>query len=151
MHDPHCFEAAGGAGGGGMTDAISFIIPGKPFAKQRPRFSRRSGRAFTPKETVSFEQTVATLAAQHCKAPLVGPVYLLVEAIFEPPASWSAKKREAHLGQPHTQRPDLDNIGKAICDGLNRIAFADDAQITEMHIIKKWGERAETSVRVFPL
>ena len=129
-------------------DAIFFIIPGKPFGKQRPRFSRRSGRAFTPKETVSFEQTVGTLAAKHFPQPLVGAVRIDIVAVFEIPASWSNRKREAHLGQPHTQRPDLDNIGKAVCDGLNRIAFADDAQIADIHISKQWGEQAHTAVRV---
>lgn len=130
---------------------ITFEIPGKPFAKQRPRFSRANGRAFTPKETVSFERTVGMLAAQHFPQPIDGPVKITIRATFEPPQSWSKKKTAEHLNRPHTQRPDLDNIGKAICDGLNRIAFADDSQIAEMNVRKVWGPAARTVVIVEPI
>ena len=126
-------------------------IPGKPFAKQRPRFSRASGRAYTPAETVSFERTVGQIAAQHIKQPITGPVRLSVVATFTPPPSWSKKKREAALTAPHaahTQKPDGDNIVKAILDGLNRIAFADDAQVFEQSCRKAWGATEGTTIFV---
>jgi Holliday junction resolvase RusA-like endonuclease len=69
-----------------------------------------------------------------------GPVKLIVMAFFAPPASWSAKKRAAMLGKPHTQRPDADNIAKAVKDGLNRIAWGDDCQVAELSVRKAWGE-----------
>lgn len=125
---------------------ITLEIPGKPFAKQRPRFSRANGRAFTPKETISFERTVGMLAAQHFPKPIEGPVRITIRATFQPPPSWSKKKTAAHLNKPHMQTPDLDNIGKAICDGLNRIAFADDKQVAEMNIRKFWGPVSKTVV-----
>lgn len=134
---------------------VTFTIPGAPFAKQRARASVRPGgkgaRVYTPAETVSFERTVGTIAAPHFPAPLVGPVRLAVEATFAIPPSWSKKKRAAALGQPHTQKPDLDNITKALLDGLNRIAFADDSQVAEQILCKRWGETAETHVTVEPL
>jgi len=127
---------------------ITFTIPGKPFAKQRPRFSRRSGRAFTPKETVSFENTVGQIAMSHFPEPITGPVKVSIWATFEPPASWSKKKTADHINRPHTQRPDLDNVQKAILDGLNRIAFADDGQVAEIETRKYWGPSAKTVVTV---
>lgn len=126
----------------------TFVIPGKPFAKQRPRFSRRNGRAFTPKETVSFEQTVGTIASLHFKEPLQCPVRLKIAATFEPPKSWSKKKIAEHINRPHTQSPDLDNIEKAISDGMNRIAYDDDRQIAQKSSTKIWGPRAQTVVTV---
>ena len=130
---------------------VTFTIPGKPWAKQRPRFSRRNGVAFTPKETVSFERTVGQIAMQHFPRPIEGPVRLNIIAVFEPPPSWSKKKRAEALERPHaphTQKPDKDNIEKAICDGLNRIAFVDDAQVFDGRTMKVWGQRAETIVTV---
>ena len=127
---------------------VSFEIPGKPFAKQRPRFSRVSGRAFTPGETVSFERAVGSIAAQHFPHPLTGAIRLTIFAVFEPAASWSKRKTAETLGGHHTQKPDLDNIQKAICDGLNRIAYADDGQIAEIFCTKSWGARAVTRVSV---
>ena len=52
------------------------------------------------------------------------------------------------LTLPHTQRPYLDNIVKAVSDGLNRIAYADDNQIATLHAQKRWGEADGTFVTV---
>lgn len=131
-----------------MTYArVAFDIPGAPFAKQRPRMTR-SGRAYTPAATVSYERTVGTIALQHCPKPFTGPVRLTVKAVFPIPQSWSRKKREEHIWRAHTQRPDFDNVLKAICDGLNAVAFADDAQIAECTVTKTWGERGNVVVVV---
>lgn len=130
---------------------ITFEIPGKPFAKQRPRFSTKNGRAFTPKATISFEQTVGTIAARHFPEPLSGPVRIQIFATFAPAKSWSNKKTQEHLGRYHTQRPDLDNVEKAILDGLNRIAFADDSQVAWVEKRKVWGPSAKTVVTVEPM
>lgn len=129
-------------------NAVTFIIPGKPFAKQRPRFSRKSGRSYTPGETVSFERTVGQIAMQHFPQPITGPVRLTIFATFAPAQSWSKRKTAEHLHRPHTQKPDLDNVQKAICDGLNRIAFADDGQVAETVCRKVWGVTEQTVVTV---
>ena len=40
---------------------IRFTIPGQPFGKQRPKFSRAGAyvKTYTPKETTSYENLVA--------------------------------------------------------------------------------------------
>lgn len=129
---------------------MRFEIPGKPFAKQRPRMTRQ-GRAYTPKETVSFERTVGEYAMAENAVLIDGPCKLKVIAVFEPAKSWSKKKRQDALWNPHTQKPDLDNCVKAILDGLNRIAFADDSQVCDIECRKMWGEPAKTIVEVTPL
>jgi Holliday junction resolvase RusA-like endonuclease len=126
---------------------ITFEIHGKPFGKQRPR-ATKFGRMYTPKETVKFESVVQQVAAEHCAAPITGPVRLTIIATFEPAASWSKAKRAEHLHRPHTQKPDLDNCAKAIKDGLNRIAWIDDSQVAEMTCRKVWGLAAKTVVHI---
>jgi len=143
---PPVGNPSGQLDGVSLQDGITLLIPGKPFAKQRPRFSRASGTAYTPAATVSFERVVQQLAALRIPAPLEGPVSITIYATFAPPPSWPKRKVEAHLHRPHTQRPDLDNIGKAIMDGLNRIAWADDAQVAEMMVRKVWGTTPQTVV-----
>lgn len=127
---------------------VSFTIHGKPFGKQRPRFSRKSGRAYTPAETVSFERVVGQLAQPLFQDPLTGPVKLTIFASFVIPKSWSKKKAEQHLHRPHTQKPDADNVAKGVLDGLNRIAFADDGQVYEIVVRKMWGLTEKTEVFV---
>lgn len=52
------------------------------------------------------------------------------------PSSWSAKKRQAMNGKPHQQKPDKDNLEKALLDAL----FDDDSHIWDSRVSKIWGE-----------
>lgn len=52
------------------------------------------------------------------------------------PASWSKKKRQAMLLQPHQQKPDKDNLEKALNDALR----GDDSGIWLNLIEKRWAE-----------
>ncbi|MEL7299351.1 MAG: RusA family crossover junction endodeoxyribonuclease [Pseudomonadota bacterium] len=133
-----------------MTHTVRFEIPGKPFAKQRPRMTRQ-GRAYTPKATVSFESVVRQLAALHFSEPLRGPVHVSVCAVFEIPKSWSKARRDAAVDGFHTSRPDADNIRKAILDGMNRIAYEDDSQVASGFDQKIYGSEAKTIVEVTAL
>lgn len=129
---------------------IEVRIPGKPFGKKRHRVGTVGGkaRAFNPAENRSFEQTVAALAQPLFPAPIEGPVKLRIVAIFEIPKSWSKKRQAAAIGGYHTQKPDRDNVEKAVQDGLNRIAWLDDSQVADGRCVKRWGRYAETIVQV---
>lgn len=50
------------------------------------------------------------------------------------PKSWSNKKKESMFGQPHQQRPDIDNILKSVMDSL----CEDDSYIYDIRMTKKW-------------
>jgi len=52
------------------------------------------------------------------------------------PLSWSKKKREMMNGQPHQQKPDKDNLEKALLDAL----FVEDSAIWDGRVSKVWGE-----------
>lgn len=41
-------------------EQIQFVVPGKPFGKQRPRVACRGkfSKAYTPKETIAYENLV---------------------------------------------------------------------------------------------
>jgi len=57
-------------------------------------------------------------------------------AYFSMPKSWSNKKKEELKGQAHRQKPDRDNIDKAILDSLMK----EDSGISEGKIIKRWDD-----------
>ena len=126
----------------------TFTIPGKPFAWKRPRFNRKSGATFSDAPQEAYFSTVGSIAARHVNGPIDGPVRLVIAATFAMPKSWSKKKRAAMAGRPHTQKPDLSNIVKAVEDAGNRILFLDDAQIAMGAQSKVWGEVDQTVVTV---
>ena len=74
-----------------------------------------------------------------------GPVALFVLAVFKIPASCS--KAEAARRIFHTQKPDDDNLRK-MCDALNWIVWADDAQVSFGPPMKIWS-LTEESIRVW--
>ena len=129
------------------VNSATFEITGQPVAKQRPRMTR-NGRVFTPAKTVAFERVVRGIAAPYFPAPFHGPVKVTVWATFAPPKSWTNKKTAANMNRPHIQRPDIDNIAKAVCDSLNGVAFKDDSQIAAIEARKVWGPIARTVVSV---
>jgi Holliday junction resolvase RusA-like endonuclease len=133
--------------------SVSFIVPGHPFGKQRSR-STKSGRHYTPQETVRYENLVMMQAMQAMqdRPPVDIDVGLMFVAVFPVPDSWSAKKRAAALAgdiRP-TKKPDLSNIQKALEDGMNAVVFKDDSQITESGGSKKiYGELPCVKVCVY--
>lgn len=123
---------------------ISLRINLIPQPKQRPRVAR--GRAYTPKATAEYESAISE-AASHL-TPLEGPLSL--EVVFVFPRLKATPKREAGRLLKAT-RPDLDNLLKALKDGLQGHAFNDDAQITDVIASKQYAaldEEAHIEVKV---
>ncbi|WP_416406505.1 RusA family crossover junction endodeoxyribonuclease [Paracidovorax citrulli] len=122
---------------------ITFEIPGDPVAKARPRAAMVGGHArlYTPAKTEKYEARVAVFGQQAmagCPA-FTGPVALSVTALFSIPPSWPKKRQAAARAgtELHTKKPDLDNVIKAIKDGLNGIVWADDSQVAVLRECRK--------------
>jgi Holliday junction resolvase RusA-like endonuclease len=120
---------------------IIISLHGTPQGKARPRFSSKSGTAFTPAHTRQYEAALR-LAAQEVmngQPPLDGPLVVDVLVAMPVPASWSQAKRiAANNGDIRpTTRPDVDNVLKML-DGLNEIVWRDDRQIVDAHVLKRY-------------
>jgi len=129
---------------------VTFSIDGKPFGKERPR--AYGDRMITPKRTEQEEAYIAQLGrkARADRPIMVGPVRLMVEAVFETPASWPSRPQSMALSGalPHMSAPDLDNIAKLVQDGLNGVVFVDDRQICELVARKRYGTASRVEVVV---
>ena len=132
---------------------LSFVVPGQPQGKGRPRVGKVGphARLFTPQKTVAYEGLVAHAAQQAMAgAPLIdGPVRVQLVIDCQIPASWSQKKQRHALEglvMP-TTKPDVDNVVKAIFDGLNGVAWRDDVQVIELFASKRYA--AVPCVKVF--
>ena len=132
---------------------VQCTIPGKPFAKQRPRASRR-GRfttIYTPKETVDYENLVKYSYFQENGSVLLeGPLEAEIIGTFPVPTSVSNKQKNLMLEGKvqHTKKPDCDNMAKIVLDALNEVAFHDDSQIVDLHIKKQYGESPNVQITI---
>lgn len=127
-----------------MKKKVTFVVPGKPFGKQRPRVIRR-GRfttTYTPKETVEYENKVRnSFLTVEGDNKLYGPIESIIIGTF-PISKSTTKKKQKEIENNEelcTKKPDCDNIGKSILDALNQIAYDDDSQVVALHIFKRFG------------
>lgn len=112
---------------------MTFIVPGKPIPKARPRVMR-GGWTFTPQKTKDFEKFVSF----HAMAAMV--------------RNWKkdVSYRVALSFFGAHPRSDFDNLAKAISDALNGVVWNDDCQVIEATIRKlkclKGQERTEVMI-----
>lgn len=59
------------------------------------------------------------------------------------PSSWSQRKRKEMVGQPHKQRPDLDNLIKALGDAVHE----EDSFLWDYRATKVWAEAGGIEIR----
>lgn len=127
---------------------VKIIIPGEPKGKGRPRMSTKTGRAFTPKDTIMYENLVKMCYQDQVGEMLEGEIRATIIAHYGIANSTSKKKRELMLqGEINpTKKPDLDNIAKVVLDSLNNIAYKDDSQITKLVIEKCYSNEPRVEV-----
>ena len=122
-----------------VANIRSFTVYMKPQGKARPRVTRRG--AYTPKATVAASNLIAgkyrDLYGE--KKPFSGAVHLYIYAYDALPQSQPKRVTEA----PYAVKPDADNVAKLVMDALNKLAYNDDAQIVQLHVIKKERRRNE--------
>lgn len=137
---------------------LKFTVPGAPIGKGRPRVTTRGGKfatMYTPEKTVNYEGLVAHSAkVAMAGMPLMdGPASVRLDIVCQVPASWSQKKRaQALAGQVYpTTKPDIDNVEKAIFDGLNGVVWRDDVQVVDVAKRKRYGDTPGVSVTIIPI
>jgi crossover junction endodeoxyribonuclease RusA len=127
----------------GSRAITSFVVFGRPVPKARPRFYVRNGKncVFTPRQTQDFEAKVARAARLHFPSPLEGPVHVTIDAYWAAKASSNDTERQWRpVGE------DLDNVVKAILDGLNKVAWNDDRQVVSI-TARKWYSSSKNIAR----
>lgn len=135
---------------------VSFVVPGAPVGKGRPRATRRGKhiQLYTPEETANYESLVALAASQAMagRGLYAGPVVLQLDIHMAVPKSWSKKAKAAALADiaPPMKKPDSDNVIKAICDALNGVVWVDDVQVVDSITRKRYRETPGVHVQVEP-
>ena len=122
---------------------IKFKILGKPRGKQRPRMCVRFGKqiTYTPKQTSEYEKLVKASYMAVSKMFFKKGVPLEVSIL----AFFSGKYSDSGWA---TKKPDSDNIIKIVLDGLNKVAYHDDAQICKIHFEKRYSNIPRVEVKI---
>lgn len=162
----HPERGAGPAGTGkirhdsaGHIEEVEFHFIVVPVPKERARVVRnpQTGKiaTFTPSRTNYFSSEIKSVVDHVFRDsdPLQGPIEMSAVFRIEVPASWPKWKREAALRGwiVPTDRPDIDNLEKALLDALNQKAFKDDAYVVRREGEKTYAESAGIDVKMRPM
>lgn len=118
-----------------VTGDFFFVYKARPFPKQRPIFNKKTGVAFTPPETRLFEKEFRGLVEHRMKQSgftriaYPTPVELIIDFAYPAPKVDHGRKWK-------TDRPDMDNLIKAVKDAMNETLYEDDAQVVTMRTRK---------------
>ena len=108
----------------------------EPVPAPRAR-SGKYGQYYPPKYKAFQRDMAAAIETLEWDKPLEGPV--VVEILLEctPPKK---KTRE------YPCRGDVDNYSKGVLDALNGIAWVDDVQVVDLHVLKKYATKGAIHV-----
>ena len=105
----------------------------KPRMTQRDKWKKRpcAERYYNFKDMVKLNKVYLPLQNAHIifKIPM--------------PKSWSGRKRALMDGKLHRQKPDWDNLGKALSDAV----YDDDSKIADIRITKRWAVHGAIEIR----
>lgn len=65
-----------------------------------------------------------------------------ISFVLPMPKSWNKKKQTEMAGMPHKQKPDLDNLIKALLDAVHD----EDCEIWSLSAEKRWGFTGHISI-----
>lgn len=143
-----------------IKETVTFMVPGPPTGKGRPRFAirkSRDGGSFvsvrTPDKTVVYENLIKIEYQQQTgrhRFPDDAMLEIEIEAYFGIPKGASKKRKAAMLTgdiRP-TKKPDADNVLKAVADALNEVAYRDDTQLVDCIVHKYYDTEPRVIVTI---
>lgn len=145
---------------------VNLTIEGPPIGKARPRVTRTV--TYTPAKTARYEDLVRYTAINSFKGIFDKdePLDVKIVAYFEVPKSLSKKRKALCLANQElpTKKPDADNIGKIVMDGMNpkmkrnkvlhkmmqvvKGVYHDDKQVTTLLVKKRYSKYPRVEVTV---
>lgn len=126
-----------------------------PVQKSRPKFTTINGypRSYTPKKTHDFESLIAQNYVINGKGVYFEreePIHVTLVFGMPIPKTTPKSRRMAMLNgilKP-IRKPDIDNLAKAVLDALNKVAWADDAQIARLLLSKEYTDDPYISIYI---
>ena len=141
----------------GPNGTACLFIPGTP----KPQGSKRAIVHKHSKQAVVMEsagqplkdwRASIRLAAGQCKM-ILGAVDVSLDFFFQRPKKHFGTGRNARIMKdwapgPHTQKPDIDKLARAVLDGLSGILFEDDSKVIQLVCGKAWADDGPQGCRI---
>ena len=112
---------------------INVFVTGKPRAQPRAR-KGKYGKFYNPGTAVGWQEAIINTIRAKCPGlvPIDEPTQVEITYYFL-----------GQQGEPHTKKPDIDNLNKAILDALQAgNIITDDKLIYEIHATKLYSNEA---------
>lgn len=127
---------------------ISFVVDGTPVAQPRHRATARGGfvHHYLPSDHPihEYKRNIIVKASEQNVATIEGAVRLDLLFSFVHPKRGKHRKAQFKIS-----KPDIDNLEKAVMDGLTQSGiWIDDAQVVEKHSAKIWGDTQGTCITI---
>lgn len=126
------------------SHGLVFEVPGKVRGKGRPRFTRRGNfvSTYTDDKTAAYEKLIQTSYLKHTSYVSEKSIRISIYVCFAPNKSDTKKNKLIKLKNSlwPSKKPDVDNVVKVVLDALNKVAYADDTQVNEIHVLRHWCE-----------
>lgn len=140
-------DAPAGQDGAGTAfwrgNVLTIVMPGAPIGK--PRMTRRDKWTQRP-AVLRYREWADRLREVAGAVPSASEVVdLSWTAYFEPPKSWSKKRREEAIGTKHRVKPDSSNILKGIEDILWPKG---DSALADGSYAKRWDWEPRLEIRI---
>jgi len=120
---------------------IEIHVLGIPKGQPRPRAFVRNGKArvYDAGSAENWKGCIALAANPHLPAsPITGPVAVCIHYQMPRPKNLM-RKRDPEGQFPHTKKPDLDNMNKAVLDALTQSGmWHDDSQVCSQRSTKMY-------------
>lgn len=129
-----------------MKNELIFTVPGEPVGKGRARAAKRGKfiTMYTPIKTANYEGLIAhaAMVAMAGRTLLTQAAEVELDIRVSIPKSMSKKNRKLAIDGliVPTKKPDIDNVEKAIFDGMNGVVWKDDVQVVQVKKRKRYAE-----------
>lgn len=114
-------------------------------AKERPRRGK-GGQIYTPAATRNFERMLKQWAIRQQIKPVPYPVS--IKLVIRDQTDEPNKRLMSLAGLDFDLKRDIDNLTKAVLDGLNGVLYRDDKQVVDLHARRRFGARPGFNLEV---
>ena len=113
-----------------------------PIGSPRPRF-RNAGRFVQTYMPTSYTKHKDYIQEQMPKLLTDKNLKVSLYFYFEPPKSWSKKRKLIAIGTYKRTKPDVDNLIKTVLDAANNHVWQDDNQVVHIDSYKMYAEESK--------